>query len=68
MAHHADFIQRFTEHEAKDRTVKRNRPQPLTAEQRAALRTQIIRRRFFEPRRAKATKRNTCGILGKWKK
>ncbi|GAB1319958.1 hypothetical protein MFIFM68171_10168 [Madurella fahalii] len=35
--HHADFIQRFTEQEARDRIGKKNRPQPLTAEQRAAL-------------------------------
>ncbi|RYP47302.1 hypothetical protein DL768_006604 [Monosporascus sp. mg162] len=66
--HHADFIQRFTEQEARDRTAKRNRPQPLTAEQCAALRTQVTRKGFFKPRSADTTKRNTTGILGKRKR
>ncbi|KAK0637170.1 FluG domain-containing protein [Bombardia bombarda] len=66
--HHVEFIQRFTQQEARDRTVKRNRPQPLTAQQRAALRTQVTRKRFFKPRRAKATEINTTGILRKWKR
>jgi len=66
--HHADFVQRFTEQEARDRAAKEKRPQPLTAEQHAALRTQVKRKRFFKPRRAKATKVNTAGILRKWKR
>ncbi|RYO96655.1 hypothetical protein DL764_007436 [Monosporascus ibericus] len=65
--HHADFIQHFTKQESRDRTAKKNRPQPLTAKQRAALRTQVSKKRFFKPRRAVATKVNTTGILRKWK-
>ncbi|PFH55337.1 hypothetical protein XA68_18563 [Ophiocordyceps unilateralis] len=64
-AHHADFLRRFAQHEAKRRAI--TKPDALNARQRAALREQLKDVRFLKPDYADGTKINIARILRKWK-
>ncbi|KAL7786357.1 FluG domain-containing protein [Trichoderma ceciliae] len=64
---HVDFIRQFTEQEIQEKIAKKQRPKPLTAEQRIALRGQLGRKRRLNPRFAEQTKLNISRILPKWK-
>ncbi|KAJ4307538.1 hypothetical protein N0V84_012656 [Fusarium piperis] len=63
--HHHDFLARFTEREAQNRTA--NRPQPLTVREHRAHREALKKVRFINRRYADETKINVAGIWRKWR-
>ncbi|KAK4182038.1 hypothetical protein QBC35DRAFT_215178 [Podospora australis] len=61
--YNTDFIRRFTQQEAARRITQR--PESLTAEQRAALRKQLEDTQFLTPDYADKTKINIASMLRK---